>query len=127
MIQIDDKHLLMIEPTGAPTEPVIDDITRKLTAAWRQRWTSPFGYRGFHSCTGDGCLAASDNRDHRVMGLETNSLCIHYVAQHRADVPQEMLDLIASWDIAGVEPSLVELTGRAEPESSRRPAGGGWR
>lgn len=125
MIQIDDKHLLMIEPTGAPTEPVIDDITRKLTAAWRQRWTSPFGYRGWHGCTGDGCQAASDNRDHQVMGLETNSLCIHYVAQHRADVPQEMLDLIALWDIAGVEPTRSEVTGRPDPDE--RPAAGGWR
>lgn len=123
MIQLDDEHLLMIEPAGEPTQPVIDDITRKLTAVWRQRWTSPGGYRGWHDCTGLRCAAMSDNRDHKVMGLLTNSLCIHYVAQHRTDVPQTMLDLIASWDINidGVEPTREEVYGMLSPKHQTRP------
>jgi hypothetical protein len=109
MIQIDDKHILMIEPSSAPTAPVVDDITRKMSAAWRGRVTGRIAYRGWHDCTGVGCTASSDNRDHDVRGLETNSLCIHYVARHRADVPQSMLDTIVGWDVAGVEPTVEEI------------------
>lgn len=111
MITSQPDHLLFIEPTGAPTPPIVDDITRKLTAAWRQRRTSPFQSRGQHSCTGAACDAMSDSADHTVAGLATNSLCIHYVAMHRAEVSQEDLDRIASFELGTAEPTVDDLAG----------------
>lgn len=106
-------ELLFIEPTGAPSiEPVIDNLTRALVAAWRVRRTSEHGHRGVHHCTGRGCKATSDNRDHRVAGYLSHSLCVHYLAHHRAEVPQATLDLIASWPMPDGEPDAFELTGR---------------
>lgn len=105
----DDQHLLMIEPNcPRSAEPIIDDITRKITAAWRSRETRR-RFRGWHDCTGRGCTASSDNGEHFVLGRETHSLCVHYVARHRDDVPQAMLDEIAEWNVEGVEPTAEEI------------------
>ena len=111
MIKNDSSSILFIEPKQPATPPLVDDVTRKMTAAWRARDTSGIGYRGVHDCTGARCLAMSDNRDHYVgpQHLETNSLCIHYVACHRSEVPREMLAAILNWEIEGVEPTDEEL------------------
>lgn len=125
MVIKDASHLLFIEPTHPPTAPMIDEITRKLTAAWRVRQTGEMRYRGQHTCTADDG-AMSDNADHWVGGLETNSLCIHYVACHRAEVPQAELDRIASFDLGEVEPTAEEVRGdwramdSGEDEAMRR-------
>lgn len=70
--------VLMIEPRGAVSEkPVIDELTKMMTAAWRRARHAKEGYRGIHICR---CGAPSDNKDHWVGegdGLLTNSLCIH--------------------------------------------------
>lgn len=111
MIKNSATDLLFIEPTQAPTAPIVDSITRKLTAAWRQRQTGPVRYRGQHSCTGVGCTATSDNADHRVVvELDTNSLCIHYVAMHRSEVPASELEKIAALQ-GEQEPTDAELRG----------------
>lgn len=103
--------LLMIEPTCAPTVPLIDDITRKTTALLRAVIDpdTRSRYRGIHRCTGADCRAHSDNADHaiRVGGMnvdhgtvgpdvevQTNSLIVHYVACHRADVSDDERDKI---------------------------------
>lgn len=108
MICVDNQHLLMIEPSSPPGEPLIDAITRKMVAAWRSRTTSTRRYRGWHSCTGHGCEAQSDNTDHVVDGRTTNSLCVHYVAMHRSEVPVSELSLIMSWS-AEAAPTADEL------------------
>ncbi len=104
---IDPNGLLMIEPTHfASLEPVIDELTLKMTAAWRQRRTSDVGYRGFHICK---CGAWSDNKDHWVDELLTNSLCIHYVAFHRKDLTSEELAKVQALDYGLEEPAPEEL------------------
>lgn len=108
---IDTKGLLMIEPSERGYDvPLIDKLTRQMTAAWRSRRTSEYGYRGFHVCR---CGANSDNRDHWVMvagqELLTNSLCIHYLAFHRQEVPVEELAKVSMLDYGESDPTEEEL------------------
>lgn len=99
--------ILMVEPSvKTATTPIIDELTRKMTAAWRQRRDDEEGYRGFHTCA---CGAFSDNKDHWVGGLLTNSLCLHYLAFHRDDLPQEELDKVRALDYGEEEPTEKEL------------------
>ena len=113
MIANKPDHLLFIEPKQAPTAPIVDDYTRRVTAAWRARVDGRARFRGQHSCTGAGCSATSGNGTHKVVGLETNSLAIHYVACHRAEVPHDelakILDHLAPSD---AEPTAGETSGR---------------
>jgi len=102
--------IMMIEPSNkTSTMPFIDEPTRKMTAAWRRRRDSKHGYRGFHICA---CGAFSDNKDHWVgngKGLLTNSLCVHYLAFHRCDIPQEELDKVHMLAYGEEEPNEKEL------------------
>lgn len=111
MIITSATHLLFVEPTLAPTElPIIDDITRRLTSAWRVRQTDPTSRsRGVHSCTGAACHAHSDNADHLVAGLLTHSLCIHYVAFHRSEIPARDLERISRFELGHSDPTAAEL------------------
>lgn len=113
MTNIDENHILFIEPKHSPTDPIIDDYTRRVTAAWRARVDSKTRYRGQHSCTGRGCKAMSGNGEHTVGGgrFETNSLAIHYIACHRAEVPAEELAKIMTLPPSDVEPSAGEVGG----------------
>lgn len=103
--------ILMIEPSSkVSAEPLIDELTRKMTAGWRRRRESDYGYRGFHVCA---CGAVSDNHDHFIGsggGLLTNSLCIHYLAFHRSDVPKEELDKAYTLELGKEEPTKEELS-----------------
>jgi hypothetical protein len=101
---------LMIEPRGAGHPPIIDEITRKVAAAWRFSTPSEHGYRGMHQCV---CGALSDNRDHFVTVngkcLLTNSLMVHYAACHRNELPEEELQKIAALDYGEQEPLEQEV------------------
>lgn len=106
---INSNGILMVEPSSrVSTEPFIDELTRKMTAAWRKSRESDFGYRGVHWCL---CGATSDNRDHFIgsKSLLTNSLCIHYLAFHREDIPQEELDKVHALGFGEEEPTEEEL------------------
>lgn len=115
-------YLLMIEPTSAPTAPIVDDVTRAaahlLATAEKgthdgDEWDTGYGYRGVHSCTGAGCLAQSDNYDHRVAGtVITHSLLVHLVACHRADCdPAELARILELAAGGRAEPSAHVLAG----------------
>lgn len=102
--------ILMIEPSGNTGGPLIDELTRKMTAAWHCCRDSTEGYRGFHVCA---CGACSDNKDHWVGdgdGLLTNSLSIHYLAFHRDDIPQGELDKVRALPYGEEEPNEKELS-----------------
>lgn len=54
-----------------------------------------YSTKGFHFCTGDECDARSACYDILLPnGFATNTLALHYVMYHRAEVPQEDLDKI---------------------------------
>lgn len=102
--------ILMVEPSAETSSaPLVDELTRKMTAAWRRRRDSKDSYRGFHVCA---CSAHSDNKDHWVGdgdGLLTNSLCVHYLAFHRDDISQKELDKVRALASGEEEPNEKEL------------------
>ena len=108
---IKNDGLLYIEPRGSVTDqPVIDELTCKMAAAYAASTPSELAYRGFHMCA---CGAISDNREHILAdGTETNSLCVHYLAFHRADVPQFQLERVAALNVEGIEPT-TEMLGQS--------------
>lgn len=122
MIKNDDKHLLFIEPKRAPSaQPVIDDLTRQLTAAWRKQRLGSSRYRGVH---GNACDPGvySDNTDHFVghgPELMTHSLCIRYLAHFRGEVPAAEIDKVRALPQEYADPTADELAGRA-PVADRR-------
>lgn len=105
---ISETLLLYIEPTRAASPvPLVDELTRRMTAAFRL--AKPFKeWLGVHECV---CGASSDNRDYQLPnGQVTNSLCVHYLAYHRQEVPAEQLAKLANllqWGEA--EPNPAEL------------------
>ncbi|MCU0660328.1 MAG: hypothetical protein MUD00_01815 [Candidatus Pacebacteria bacterium] len=131
--------LLFIEPAGKCHTPVIDKYTKRLTGAFRSAKvglsnysniareydTEAFfdenggGWKGSHVCI---CGAMSSNKDYAMLTRDvlslhidhqqivlTNSLCIHYVACHRDDVPTEMLEQIMLLSADDAEPTQTEL------------------
>ena len=107
---ISEQGLLYIEP-GQPASatPVIDPITRKMCAAFRKSRRSDYACGGIHNCFCGAC--SSDCDYHLPNGDLTNSLCIHYLAHHRAEVPQEQLARIAAFPYGEAEPNERELLG----------------
>jgi len=125
---ITDKGLLFIEPAQpASEEPVIDSLTRRMTAAlndsvggtrdgWRKLHTGG-GWRGVHTCV---CGVNSSNMDFLLEDdTITNSLCIHYLAHHRNEVPRSELAKVRSLPRYEAEPSQSQLM----PPGYNRPHG----
>ena len=103
-------RLLFIEPTkGKSAVPVLDEYTMRMKAAWDVRLVSEHSWRGFHVCV---CGAWRDNKDHYVgrgFGIVTNSLCLHYLAWHREEIPPDQLKIVASLTLDVVMPTPAEL------------------
>lgn len=100
---------MFIEPTkNKSAVPVIDELTKIMTAAFRQAEDDPDKTLGWHECI---CGAKSATHDFRIPdhNLIINSLCIHYLACHREEVPQDQLDLIASLAYDPEEPTEKEM------------------
>jgi hypothetical protein len=104
--------ILFIEPSSEVSlEPLIDEITLKMVDAWRGRRTAPPGewWRGVHTCA---CGVRSDNKPHFVgenKDILTNSLCVHYIAFHRDEVPPEEIEKVARLEVVGDDPTDEEL------------------
>ena len=103
-------NLLFIEPAQpASSAPLLDELTRKMAAAFRASTPSPAAWLGIHECI---CGAGSMNHDYILPdGRTTNSLCVHYLAYHRAEVPIEQLREITQLTCGEIEPSNWELVG----------------
>jgi hypothetical protein len=109
-------HLLFIEPGPATPEPVIDELTKKLAAAWLGHDVGHVGHRYTHKCA---CGARSDNRDHYVRAsdgkrLKTNSLAIHYLAFHREQIPAAELAKLDLLPAAEGNPTRTQLRGNRD-------------
>jgi len=104
---ITDRGILYVEPSAATSaEPVIDELTRKMVAAYR-KGQSGTRWRGWHTCA---CGAHSDNTDYTLPnGEQTNSLCVHYLAFHRSEVTEAQLRKVAALDCGEEEPNEKEL------------------
>jgi hypothetical protein len=96
------RGLLFIEPTAAAAaEPLFDDLTRRMASALMcsRRGTANFGT---HTCV---CGAESDSADYVLPdGTATNSLCVHYLAYHRAEVPDDELARVGALQLPDTAP-----------------------
>jgi len=116
MVSNNPRHLLFIEPRNTTAQPVIDEMTRKIAAAFRQAAPPHIGYKGIHGCTGNGCGALSSNLDYMLPnGLLTNSLCVHYLAFHRDEVPESEMAKVRELYFGEVEPTDKELAAPRQP------------
>lgn len=87
MIKTDNDSLLMIEPKEDKSESKLDYITELAEWVWNKCKKSDYSWKGFHKCI---CGEMSDNRDwFTPKGRLTNSLMLHYIREHRQEVPQE--------------------------------------
>lgn len=117
MIDTSEQMLLYIEPQQPKSDtPLVDELTQKMTAGFVEYKTGT-GYQGqfmedavtmgWQTCT---CGARSTNVDYLLpSGFITNSLCIHYLAWHRSEVPQSELDKVASLPNEHAEPMTEQL------------------
>jgi hypothetical protein len=107
---IDPVRLLFIEPQAPATKrPVIDLHTRRMTAALRAATPPKLVFCGWHTCI---CGALSSDHDSVLPGgEETNSLCVHYLAHHRSEVPAEQLERVLRLPVGEADPSKLELRG----------------
>lgn len=65
---------------------------------------------GLHTCI---CGAMSEARDYQISGgFVTNSLCVHYLAHHREEVPQAELEKVATLQCGTATPRQLDLEGR---------------
>lgn len=110
--------MLYIEPKNPPSEePIIDELTMKMAASLRKAALPSYQYLGFHTCV---CGAKSDSTDFILPnGLLTNSLCVHYLAYHRAEIEETEL-----WAVDGLSdgfeyPDSHELHGGGLPMRDR--------
>lgn len=101
---INPNGLFMIEPKLPPSDnPTIDAYT-KIMAAILINTEHRSRYKGFHACS---CGAMSDNIDHYIRGLQTNSLAVHYLAYHRPEVPEDDINRmmnVCGFDYGAVTP-----------------------
>ena len=108
MIDLSNGVLLFIEPSSpASDKPVIDSLTRKMAASLRTARDPGYTSYGVHDCV---CGASSTSHDFILStGLTTNSLCVHYLAHHRDDVPSGELHKVAQLDDGETTPTDEEL------------------
>jgi hypothetical protein len=106
---ISDQGILFIEPTQpASDEATVDHFTRRMTAAFRQAIATEV-YKGLHLCV---CGACGPSANYRLPnGERTNSLCVHYLAHHRSEVPPGQLDRIGAFASGEQDPNDAELQG----------------
>jgi len=102
MINLNNPHLLFIEPSSAISkEPVIDDLTRKMATALKNGKVCE-NWMGVHTCA---CGANSTASNYNVEnGLKTNSLAVHYLMWHRNEVPESELKKVGKFRCEGSDP-----------------------
>ncbi len=112
------EDILYINPGPyTPSEPVIDELTRKMAAAYRASESNGMCWRGVHFCR---CGVNSTNTDYILPGgQQTNSLCVHYLAFHRDEVPEAELAKVAALDAGEAEPTAEELARPAKRRVDR--------
>jgi hypothetical protein len=89
------ERLLYITPTRLPAGTSLEDDLVVAMRAAIAAGTPGLRYRGFHRCT---CGARSANYDVRLPGgAWTHTLAVHYLAQHRNEIPHDQLEQVAAY------------------------------
>lgn len=103
-----DNTILMIQPSAnVSIEPVIDELTRKMTAALRKAHVSGVS-KGIHRCK-CGKFVGRDEFE-LPNGMGTNALAVHYLAFHRKDIPDEELNKVENLPYGEEDPNEDELS-----------------
>lgn len=115
MIISNPDTLLYIEPQNQKSEnPLVDSLARKMTAAYQHQkstgvlrsdgsYTEGVSTMGFQRCA---CQATSDPVDYKLdCGYVTNSLCVHYLAWHRDEIPELEIAKVNSLPDEELEPT----------------------
>jgi hypothetical protein len=93
-----------------------------MAAALRHASLSPWEWLGIHVCV---CGATSGPHDVVLPKHITNTLCLHYVAHHRGEVPLDQLREVAELGLGEAEPTRAECAGELalppNPEVNRAP------
>ena len=112
-------NFLFVEPKRAATEdPIIDLLTMRMTATLRLARPDRIYYLGFHQCV---CGALSLGHNFVLPdGRLTNSLCVHYLAYHRAEVPWYQLRRVRALGHGLAEPTELELRGQGQGQEKLR-------
>jgi hypothetical protein len=95
MIKNEKKYLLFIEPQSKKMEEDIDDELTVFAQHLKETMTSNHDQtKGFHSCRCGKAHSGSVTYSVSVAGekMITNSLLVHYVKNHRSEVPEEELN-----------------------------------
>lgn len=92
VISLNPTNLLFIEPKNEPTTPINDELTKIVEEEFANAKDHGPRWRGFHDCI---CGQMSSNHNYELpCGLITNSLCVHYIRDHREEVPESELEKI---------------------------------
>ena len=97
MINLDDDHILFIEPKGPKSdEPVNDHVTERMTQILAEaRAESEF--LGVHECA---CKCACTNVDIEFPnGQITHGMALHYLQYHRDEVPESEIAKIMNFPV----------------------------
>ena len=106
MISKEKNHILYIEPRKFNEEPIIDSLTKKMTAALRAASRGDC-YMGYHVCI---CGATSCACERMLPnGQMTNTLAVHYLAHHRNEIPRGELKKVEALPYGEEEPTQEEL------------------
>ncbi len=114
--------ILFITPkSNASQDPVIDEATKKMTAAVRKSklgrlYRRPDEIRGIHNCV---CGIMSAPCDYILPdGARTNSLCVHYLAYHHDEVPKKEMEKVLNLQYGEIEPTAEEMRGTIKTENT---------
>ncbi|MDO8504516.1 MAG: hypothetical protein Q7S36_01555 [Candidatus Liptonbacteria bacterium] len=115
------NSLFFIRPKNAPSAvPQIDRATKLMTTAFRAATRGPSyrgNRRGFHICD---CGAISSNCNYFLRNKArtvTNSLCVHYLAFHREEVPADQLAFVLNLICKEANPTRAELAYPPKPKN----------
>jgi len=101
----DSNFLLYMEPKNPKQDYIDDELTETIKKAFEKsksgiayysnlKDNGEFtegrgGWRGWHVC---GCGECGGNKEYLLEnGMITNYLCVHYVAEHRDEIPKSEL------------------------------------
>jgi hypothetical protein len=101
------EEILCIVPSARTSaRPLVDRLTHKMTAAYRQSVIDA-GPSGRRICR---CGVESDSSK-RILpnGMKTNALCVHYLAFHRDEIPAAEREKVRQLTYGHAEPTAKEL------------------
>lgn len=100
-------HMLLCIPirSNSSAKPVIDEATRRMTAAFRTAGDGN-GFPGYHDCP---CGVWAPYAVYAIGTIRTHALCVHYLAFHRGDIPADQLERVMALPFGEEEPNADEL------------------